>query len=110
MTNTFNANSQLNWQLDSWRKLPIKQQPQYFSNLELAKAEAQLANFPPLVSIDEIEKLKNELGAVSRGEAFLLQGGDCAESFVEFSHNNLKNYFRTIMQMTIALMYGLKSP
>ena len=110
MTNTLNANSQLNWQINSWRKLPIKQQPQYLNTDELGKVEAQLANFPPLVSIDEIEKLKNELGAVSRGEAFLLQGGDCAESFVEFSHSNLKNYFRTIMQMTIALMYGLKKP
>ena len=110
MTNTLNANSQLNWQINSWRKLPIKQQPQYLNTDELCKVEAQLANFPPLVSIDEIEKLKNELALVSRGEAFLLQGGDCAESFVEFSHSNLKNYFRTIMQMTIALMYGMKKP
>ena len=94
MTNTLSANSQLNWQTNSWRKLPIKQQPQYYNADELRKVEAQLANFPPLVSIDEVEKLKNELALVSRGEAFLLQGGDCAESFVEFSHNNLKNYFK----------------
>jgi 3-deoxy-7-phosphoheptulonate synthase len=110
MTNILNANSQSNWQTNSWRKLPIKQQPQYSNADELLKVEAELANFPPLVAIDEIEKLKNELALVSRGEAFLLQGGDCAESFVEFSHGNLKNYFRTIMQMTIALMYGLKKP
>ena len=76
----------------------------------LRKVENDLANFPPLVSIDEIEKLKMELAAVANGEAFLLQGGDCAESFNEFSHDNLKSFFRTIMQMTIALMYGLEKP
>ena len=58
MTNTLNANSQLNWQTNSWRKLPIKQQPQYSNADELRKVEAELANFPPLVAIDEIEKLK----------------------------------------------------
>lgn len=98
------------WNVDSWRNFPIKQQPQYLDSSELQAVENQLAKFPPLVSIDEIEKLKAELSQVSKGEAFLLQGGDCAESFVEFSHTNLKNYFRTIMQMTIALMYGLKKP
>ncbi|MFM8185542.1 MAG: 3-deoxy-7-phosphoheptulonate synthase, partial [Alphaproteobacteria bacterium] len=98
------------WNVDSWRNFPIKQQPQYLDSSELQAVEKQLAKFPPLVSIDEIEKLKAELSQVSKGEAFLLQGGDCAESFVEFSHANLKNYFRTIMQMTIALMYGLKKP
>jgi len=98
------------WNVDSWRNFPIKQQPQYPDSSELQAVENQLAKFPPLVSIDEIEKLKAELSQVSKGEAFLLQGGDCAESFVEFSHANLKNYFRTIMQMTIALMYGLKKP
>ncbi|MFZ9180479.1 MAG: class II 3-deoxy-7-phosphoheptulonate synthase [Rickettsiales bacterium] len=102
--------SNKNWSVDSWRNFPIKQQPQYHDLKELAKVELELAKFPPLVSIDEIERLKAELSQVSKGEAFLLQGGDCAESFVEFSHANLKNYFRTIMQMTIALMYGLKKP
>lgn len=98
------------WQANSWRNFPIKQQPTYKNLENLKKVENQLANFPPLVSIDEIEKLKKELSLVCRGEAFLLQGGDCAESFLEFSHSNLKNYFRTIMQMTVALMYGLKKP
>lgn len=98
------------WQTNSWRNFPIKQQPSYKDLKNLKKIENQLANFPPLVSIDEIEKLKKELSLVCSGEAFLLQGGDCAESFLEFSHNNLKSYFRTIMQMTVALMYGLKKP
>ena len=105
--NTATTNS---WKPSSWRNLAIKQQPEY-ENLEALKLiENQLSKFPPLVSTDEIEKLKCELSQVNKGEAFLLQGGDCAESFVEFSHANLKNYFRTIMQMTIALMYGLKKP
>ena len=98
------------WTPNSWRSLPIKQQPTYENQAQLKKAENQLSSFPPLVSPDEIEKLKTELAQVSRGEAFLLQGGDCAESFEEFSHDNLKGFFRTVMQMTIALMYGLKKP
>lgn len=98
------------WTPNSWRSLPIKQQPTYENQTQLKKAENKLSSFPPLVSPDEIEKLKTELAQVSRGEAFLLQGGDCAESFEEFSHDNLKGFFRTVMQMTIALMYGLKKP
>ena len=82
---------QKNWQIDSWRNFPIKQQPNYPQAKELQIAEQQLAKFPPLVSFDEIDKLKNELALVSQGKAFLLQGGDCAESFLEFSHHNLKS-------------------
>ncbi len=98
------------WTANSWRNLPIKQQPIYQDLDKLKSVENQLAKFPPFVSFDEIEKLKSELALVSEGKAFLLQGGDCAESFQEFSHENLKNFFRTIMQMTIALMYGLNKP
>ena len=99
-----------NWTPNSWRNLPIKQQPIY-KNQELLKAtEFQLKNLPPLVSFDEIKQLKSQLALVSEGKAFLLQGGDCAESFAEFSHDNLKNFFRTVMQMTIALMHGLNKP
>jgi 3-deoxy-7-phosphoheptulonate synthase len=99
-----------NWNVNSWRNLPIKQQPIYENQDLLKQTEQQLKNFPPLVSFDEIEKLKSELALVSEGKAFLLQGGDCAESFAEFSHDNLKNFFRTVMQMTIALMHGLDKP
>ncbi|MBU6339785.1 MAG: 3-deoxy-7-phosphoheptulonate synthase, partial [Rickettsiales bacterium] len=98
------------WAIDSWRDLPIKQQPTYDNKEHLKDVEKQLKNFPPLVSYDEVEKLKSELSLVAKGEAFLLQGGDCAESFTEFSHNNLQSFFRTVMQMTIALMYGLNKP
>lgn len=99
-----------NWSANSWRSLPIKQQPTYLDQDRLKETEAKLANFPPLVSYNEIDKLKSELALVCEGKAFLLQGGDCAESFAEFSHQNLKSFFRTIMQMTIALMYGANKP
>ncbi len=99
-----------NWKKDSWRNLEIKQQPTYENTELLKNVEAQLEQFPPLVTIDEIEKLKSELALVCKGEAFLLQCGDCAESFTEFSHDNLKNFFRTLMQMTATLMYGAKKP
>ena len=99
-----------NWSSNSWRQFPIKQQPNYQNQPILKKVEDELKNFPGLVSCDEIESLKIDLTKVSRGEAFLLQGGDCAESFAEFNRNNIKSYFRTILQMTIALMYGLKKP
>ncbi len=98
------------WSPNSWRNLLINQQPIYKDLSELQKVEAQLANFPPLVSVDEIENLKSELAMVANGQAFLLQGGDCAESFTEFSYTNLQHFFRTIVQMTIAMMYGLKKP
>ncbi len=69
-----------------------------------------LKQFPALVSFDEIEKLKTELAAASEGKAFLLQCGDCAESFAEFSNDNLKSFFRTLTQMTVTLMQGVKKP
>lgn len=98
------------WNKQSWRNFPIKQQPTYENQDLLSKVEDKISEFPPLVSFDEVEKLKKELADVANGDAFLLQGGDCAESFTEFSYNNLKGFFRTIMQMTIALMYGSKKP
>jgi len=98
------------WKPDSWRQLPIKQQPPYADKEKLQKVESQLAQFPPLVSIDEVEKLKAELALVAEEKAFLLQCGDCAESFTEFSRDNLKSFFRTLMQMTVTLMQGVKKP
>lgn len=101
---------QKKWSIDSWRGLPIGQQPVYNNREELKEVENKLNSFPALVSFDEIDDLKADLAKVVRGEAFLLQAGDCAESFTEFNHNNIRGYFRTILQMTIALMYGLKKP
>ena len=98
------------WNVDSWRKFPIKQQPIYNDLHQLKDTESSLAAFPPLVSIDEINALKTELAKAANGQAFLLQGGDCAESFAEFNYYNVQSFFRTILQMTVALMYGLKKP
>jgi 3-deoxy-7-phosphoheptulonate synthase len=90
--------------------LPIRQQPQYDDANMLAKVEAELAALPALVSPAEVRNLKEELAQVAAGEAFLLQGGDCAESFAEFNERNLRHFARVILQMTIALMYGAGSP
>ena len=98
------------WTPDSWRELPIKQQPQYPDAGALRAVEQSLTSLPPLVSPEEVRQLKKELARAVRGEAFLLQGGDCAESFAEFSEKNLRSFFRVLIQMTIALMYGAGTP
>ena len=96
------------WQIDSWQTKPIKQQPTYKESLD--KVTTQLANNPELVIPAEIRKLKSELAKVVEGKAFLLQGGDCAESFVEFNRKNLRNYFKILLQMTGVLMHGAAVP
>jgi len=98
------------WTIDSWKDFPIKQQPIYQDKNQLKLVESMLQEFPSLVSFDEIEKLKTELALASEGKAFLLQCGDCAESFAEFSSENLKSFFRTLTQMTVTLMQGVKKP
>ena len=98
------------WHRDSWRKKPIKQQPSYPDEAAVSRVERTLGTLPPLVSFDEVRALKRELAAAAHGNAFLLQGGDCAESFAEFNEQNLQNFFRVLIQMTIALMYGAGSP
>ncbi len=98
------------WNVDSWRTKPIKQQPAYPHADAVSKAERDLSGLPPLVSPEEIRQLKKELSQASMGKAFLLQGGDCAESFAEFNEVNLRNFFRVLIQMTIGLMYGAGSP
>jgi 3-deoxy-7-phosphoheptulonate synthase len=90
----------------NWREKPIKQQPEYADSKRLLEIEAELRKMPPLVSKTEIRRLKADLARVAEGKAFLLQGGDCAESFAEFSEENLRSYFRVLLQMTVALMYG----
>ncbi len=98
------------WNLDSWRDFPIKQQPEYKNKTALQEVEAQLRKLPALASSGEARALKAELADAANGKAFLLQGGDCAESFAEFSEENLKRFFRVILQMTMALMYGSGTP
>jgi 3-deoxy-7-phosphoheptulonate synthase len=98
------------WEVSSWRNFPIKQQPQYPDQKKLQGVEQELRTRAALVHPIEIRDLKKKLAKVARGEAFLLQGGDCAESFAEFSEANLRSYFRVILQMTVALMYGAGKP
>src|SRR5207245_5337374 len=94
------------WTPDSWRAKPVQQMPQYPDAKALADVEAQLATFPPLVFAGEARNLKKALGRVARGEAFLLQGGDCAESFAEHGANNIRDFFRVFLQMAVVMTYA----
>src|ERR1700731_161537 len=94
------------WSPASWRRKPIEQVPDYADKAALAELERQLAGFPPLVLAGEARKLKRMLGKVAAGQAFLLQGGDCAESFVEHSADNIRDFFRVFLQMAVVLTYA----
>ncbi len=94
------------WTPDSWRSRPVLQMPEYPDAKALADVEAQLATFPPLVFAGEARNLKKALGRVAAGEAFLLQGGDCAESFAEHGANNIRDFFRVLLQMAVVLTYA----
>ena len=98
------------WQKTGWRSKPRVQMPDYPDDVRLKAAEEQLAKYPPLVFAGEARTLKRQLAAVSRGEGFLLQGGDCAESFSEFSADNIRDTFKVLLQMAIVLTYGAKVP
>jgi 3-deoxy-7-phosphoheptulonate synthase len=98
------------WTPDSWRKKPIAQMPEYPDAAALAAVEAQLATFPPLYFAGEARNLKRQLARVAQGQAFLLQGGDCAESFGEHSANNIRDFFRIFLQMAVVLTYAGASP
>ena len=98
------------WQKTGWRAFPRVQMPDYTDAAALAAVEAQLAKYPPLVFAGEARKLRAELAKASRGEAFLLQGGDCAESFAEFSADNIRDTFKVLLQMAMVLTFGAKVP
>jgi len=98
------------WSIDSWRSRPVVQQPVYDDPQELERVIQTLKGFPPLAAPSEVRQLRKQLADVAEGNAFLLQGGDCAESFAEFNQENLQSYFRVLLQMTVALMYGAGSP
>ncbi|MBN9886438.1 class II 3-deoxy-7-phosphoheptulonate synthase [Salipiger abyssi] len=98
------------WSKSSWRTLPRIQMPDYEDQAELASVEAQLSKYPPLVFAGEVRRLRDELGKASRGEAFLLQGGDCAEAFEQFSANGIRDTFKVMLQMAMVLTYGAKVP
>lgn len=98
------------WDKAGWRDRPRVQMPDYPDADQLTAVEAQLARFPPLVFAGEVRRLRTQLAAASRGEAFLLQGGDCAESFAEFSADNIRDTFKVLLQMAVVLTFGAKVP
>lgn len=106
MTNT----KQQNWTPSSWRAKPALQLPTYEDKAALLNAENTLKKLPPLVFAGEARKLQRSLADVAAGKAFLLQGGDCAESFAEFNANKIRDTFRVILQMAVVLTYAGGTP
>ncbi len=100
----------MTWQPNSWRSLPISQVPEYPDAERLQAVEKIISGRPPLVFAGEAQRLRQRLAAVANGEAFLLQGGDCAESFAEFSANNIRDSFKVMLQMAVVLTYGASLP
>jgi 3-deoxy-7-phosphoheptulonate synthase len=98
------------WTKSDWRAKPRVQMPVYTDAAALRDVESRLAKMPPLVFAGEVRKLKRVLGDVGAGKAFLLQGGDCAESFSEFSADNIRDTFKVLLQMAIVLTWGAKLP
>jgi len=98
------------WSPSSWRGKPIVQVPDYPDQKLLAEVEGQIGTFPPLVFAGEARKLKQQLAQVVAGEAFLLQGGDCAESFAEHHADNIRDFFRVFLQMAVILTFAAASP
>ncbi len=98
------------WTPNSWRSHEARQLPTYADAAALADVEAQLKSYPPLVFAGEARDLTAQLAEVAAGRAFLLQGGDCAESFAEFHPNNIRDTFRVLLQMAVVLTYGSKMP
>ncbi|WP_378950723.1 class II 3-deoxy-7-phosphoheptulonate synthase [Mesorhizobium sp. ANAO-SY3R2] len=98
------------WSPNSWRSMPIQQVPAFPDAAALAETEARLATFPPLVFAGEARKLKKQLAAVANGQAFLLQGGDCAESFAEHGADNIRDFFRVFLQMSVVLTFAGAQP
>jgi len=98
------------WSPTSWRQRPLHQAPTYPDAAKVAEVEQRLATYPPLVFAGEARQLKFRLSQVAAGEAFLLQGGDCAESFAEFRANTIRDTFRVILQMAVILILQQKRP
>ncbi len=99
-----------NWTPSSWHSHEAKHLPVYPDSAALDRATATLSNYPPLVFAGEARSLTTDLGRVVEGKAFLLQGGDCAESFAEFHPNNIRDTFRVLLQMAIVLTFASKLP
>ena len=98
------------WNKSDWRAKPRIQMPDYTDTAALNAVEAQLSKYPPLVFAGEARRLKAHLADAARGEAFLLQGGDCAEAFDQFSADSIRDTFKVMLQMAMVLTYGAKVP
>ncbi len=98
------------WTPSSWRDKPILQQPTYPDAEHLKRVEAELKQYPPLVFAGEARTLKQQLGNVANGKAFLLQGGDCAESFSEFHADNIRDTFKVLLQMSVVMQFASGLP
>ena len=98
------------WNKSDWRNKPRVQMPDYTDAAALADVEEKLGSYPPLVFAGEARRLRAELADVSRGDAFLLQGGDCAESFAAFKGDAIRDTFKVMLQMAMVLTYGAKVP
>ncbi|MDH4608044.1 3-deoxy-7-phosphoheptulonate synthase class II [Pseudomonas sp. BN102] len=98
------------WSPESWRDKPIQQQPEYPDATKLAHVEQTLASYPPLVFAGEARELRRQFAEVTEGRAFLLQGGDCAESFVEFSAAKIRDTFKVLLQMAIVMTFAAGCP
>ena len=98
------------WNLNSWNKYPAKHLPVYQDKAELDLVLNKIKKYPPLVFAGETRSLKKALGQVSEGKAFLLQGGDCAESFAEFNPDNIRDTFKAILQMSLVLTHSASLP
>jgi 3-deoxy-7-phosphoheptulonate synthase len=98
------------WSPSSWRSKPIQQVPAYPDAFALGEVERQLSGFPPLVFAGEARQLQRMLSKVAEGEAFLLQGGDCAESFAEHAADNIRDFFRVFLQMAVVTTFAAASP
>lgn len=98
------------WSLESWKSKKAHQIPEYPNPEELRDVLDTLHRFPPVVFAGEARRLEEWLGKAAMGEAFLLQGGDCAESFKEFNADNIRDTFRVFLQMAITLIYGAQMP
>src|SRR5271166_4971089 len=109
-TTTAIVKSSRPWNPDSWRDCPILQVPTYPDTAKLEETEGRLRRYPPLVFAGEARRLKAQLALASEGKAFILQGGDCAESFADFTANVIRDTFRVLLQMAVVLTFGASLP
>ena len=110
MTNRADHHVDPPWTPTTWRTFPARQMPVYPDPVRLAEVESQLATYPPLVFAGEVRELRASLAEAAAGRAFVLQGGDCAESFAEFHPDNIRDTFRVLLQMAVVLTFGAACP